>query len=347
MRYPLDVIGDVHGQLAALNALARVLGYDPDRGFHHPDGRLLVFVGDLVDRGPDSLRVAEKVRELVQAGRAICLMGNHEYNLVGYTLGFERPRRSNEATIAEVVRLPERWGDVIPFLRSLPLAIELPDLRIIHAVWHRPCFERVERALRPPRPLPSGTPALDWLRSHVVLASPFGERLLLPDLPREPAVPPGRNAAHEILIRGYEMSVASPLGDVPGDDPSLVRVGWWDGAHPEIPSDKVTVFGHYWNLPPIAGAHDAFVPPHPRGTQGFRDWHHSTAALIPPDGLVDVPASVRFVCVDYSGVSSVRSEWRGNSVASCVGAYRWPEHQVAWARVQLDRGGVVTQFDDR
>ena len=49
---PIDVVGDVHGELDALHALMRGLGYDPVGG--HPEGRRLVFLGDLCDRGPDS-----------------------------------------------------------------------------------------------------------------------------------------------------------------------------------------------------------------------------------------------------------------------------------------------------
>lgn len=63
---PIDVIGDVHGELAALTDLIAALGYDADGV--HPDGRRLVFVGDLCDRGPDSPGVLRWVQRLVEAG---------------------------------------------------------------------------------------------------------------------------------------------------------------------------------------------------------------------------------------------------------------------------------------
>ena len=63
---PLDVVGDVHGEIDALTALLGQLGYDP-QGVH-PDGRRLVFVGDLCDRGPDSPAVIGLVRRLVETG---------------------------------------------------------------------------------------------------------------------------------------------------------------------------------------------------------------------------------------------------------------------------------------
>lgn len=77
---PLDIVGDVHSELVALQALLAEVGYD-DRGLHS-EGRHLVFLGDLVDRGPDSPRVVPLVRDLVEAGRASVVLGNHELNLL-------------------------------------------------------------------------------------------------------------------------------------------------------------------------------------------------------------------------------------------------------------------------
>ena len=76
----IDVIGDVHGEFGALRALLGKLGYDGNGG--HPDGRRVVFVGDLVDRGPDSVSVLHLVRHLVARGAAQCILGNHELNLM-------------------------------------------------------------------------------------------------------------------------------------------------------------------------------------------------------------------------------------------------------------------------
>ena len=62
---PLDVVGDIHGEVEALRSLLRHLGYAEDGT--HPDNRRLVFVGDLTDRGPDSPAVVHIVKGLVQA----------------------------------------------------------------------------------------------------------------------------------------------------------------------------------------------------------------------------------------------------------------------------------------
>ena len=77
---PVDVIGDVHGELEALNQLLAHLGYD--RFGRHPQNRTLVFVGDLIDRGPDSPGVVEKVSSLYFSKRAQCIIGNHELRLL-------------------------------------------------------------------------------------------------------------------------------------------------------------------------------------------------------------------------------------------------------------------------
>lgn len=77
---PVDIVGDVHGELDALRALMTAAGYD-DRG-RHPEGRRLVFLGDLVDRGPDSPGVVCLVRGMVEQGRALAILGNHELNLL-------------------------------------------------------------------------------------------------------------------------------------------------------------------------------------------------------------------------------------------------------------------------
>lgn len=77
---PFDFIGDVHGCFDELTALLTQLAYSPqaDHSWRHPEGRRLVFVGDLVDRGPKSPEVVRLVMESVRAGTAFCVPGNHD-----------------------------------------------------------------------------------------------------------------------------------------------------------------------------------------------------------------------------------------------------------------------------
>ncbi|MCX5393790.1 polynucleotide kinase-phosphatase [Streptomyces sp. NBC_00094] len=75
---PFDIIGDIHGCRSELETLLARLGYEDG---HHPEGRTAVFVGDLVDRGPDSPGVLRRVMGMVASGDALCVPGNHENKL--------------------------------------------------------------------------------------------------------------------------------------------------------------------------------------------------------------------------------------------------------------------------
>ncbi|MFY1635225.1 polynucleotide kinase-phosphatase [Solwaraspora sp. WMMB335] len=86
---PFDIIGDVHGCRAELEQLLTTLGWSLHRdaagrpvGARHPQGRTAVFVGDLVDRGPDSPGVLRLAMGMVRDGTALCVSGNHEQKLL-------------------------------------------------------------------------------------------------------------------------------------------------------------------------------------------------------------------------------------------------------------------------
>ncbi|GAA3277043.1 polynucleotide kinase-phosphatase [Streptomyces lavendulae] len=81
---PFDIIGDIHGCASELETLLGKLGYEDGV---HPDGRSAVFVGDLVDRGPDSPGVLRRVMGMVGSGNALCVPGNHENKLGRYLKG--------------------------------------------------------------------------------------------------------------------------------------------------------------------------------------------------------------------------------------------------------------------
>ncbi|MET9898650.1 polynucleotide kinase-phosphatase [Streptomyces sp. NPDC006446] len=81
---PFDIVGDIHGCASELEALLGKLGYVDGA---HPEGRTAVFVGDLVDRGPDSPGVLRRVMSMVGSGNALCVPGNHENKLGRYLKG--------------------------------------------------------------------------------------------------------------------------------------------------------------------------------------------------------------------------------------------------------------------
>ncbi|WP_405829532.1 polynucleotide kinase-phosphatase [Streptomyces sp. NBC_01176] len=75
---PFDIVGDIHGCASELETLLGKLGYVDGV---HPRGRTAVFVGDLVDRGPDTPGVLRRVMSMVGSGNALCVPGNHENKL--------------------------------------------------------------------------------------------------------------------------------------------------------------------------------------------------------------------------------------------------------------------------
>ena len=81
----INFIGDIHGYASELRALLARLGYrySVSSGWIAGEGQL-VFLGDLIDRGPEQKETVEIVRELCERGYAACLTGNHEFNAVGF-----------------------------------------------------------------------------------------------------------------------------------------------------------------------------------------------------------------------------------------------------------------------
>ena len=126
---PFDIIGDVHGCADELGELLADLGYQEGRAatdvpgwtdvvFTHPEGRKALFVGDLTDRGPKILESVGIVRNMIRAGAALCVPGNHDVKLVRHLSG--KPVKVNHGfaeTLAEIEAVPV---DVRPvFTRSL------------------------------------------------------------------------------------------------------------------------------------------------------------------------------------------------------------------------------------
>lgn len=78
---PFDIVGDVHGCFDELIELLTKMGYETGQGlgaWYHPAGRKLIFVGDLVDRGPKIPEVMRLVMDSVNFGSALCVPGNHD-----------------------------------------------------------------------------------------------------------------------------------------------------------------------------------------------------------------------------------------------------------------------------
>ena len=319
---PLDIVGDVHGEWQALRALLNHLGYD-DHGLH-PNGRTLVFVGDLVDRGPDSPAVLEWVLPKVSRGIALSLLGNHELNLLrgdrkeGNGWFFDDNHDQREGHFGDCRDVdPRRRSDYLDHLNKLPIAAERSDLRIVHACWDQDAidylrgidpstdgrlaqFDRCERELEQQLTLLSATPDFnrEQIAFHRLKAGPR------PDLGRIPVEAYGQLAAYQqlkqngnpvrLLTSGPEIAAESAF-HAGGKLRLLRRLDWWEAYS----STKAVVFGHYWRRPDTE--------------PGPTHWHGTSPSLS--------------YCVDFSVGRRYLARAHGSrsSPGARLGALQWPE----------------------
>lgn len=150
-----DLVGDVHGYAVVLERLLLKLGYVArGGGYRAPPGRQLILLGDLIDRGPHQPRVLEIARNMVDSGDARVIMGNHEFNAIGYaTLQPEgggecyRPNRGldpkcakNRAQHAEFLAQVGEGSaghlEWVEWFKTLPPFLELGGVRAVHGSWN-------------------------------------------------------------------------------------------------------------------------------------------------------------------------------------------------------------------
>jgi len=282
---PIDVIGDVHGEIEPLRELLEKLGYDA-KG-RHPEGRRLVFVGDLGDRGPDSPAVFELVRGMVESGRAQCVLGNHELNLLRgankqgnqWFMNSSHPEQQpggefeHSAVASEAIK-PE-W---LKFLASLPLALEREDLRVVHAAWV-PGEIAVLRAERGPivevyrkfELASDGQFAMEGLRAAAAREEvEWGARITdrsvkVPLLPAMGELDERYQMGNPVRVAtsGVERLARAPFWSA-GKWRMCDRVPWWDEYDEAVP----VVIGHYWRqMKRVEGSDHALSK-----AEGFRWW---------------------------------------------------------------------------
>ena len=276
-----DVIGDIHGCADDLEALLAQMGYTVDDGvYRHPE-RAAVFVGDLIDRGPDQLRVLQIVKAMVDAGSARMVLGNHEFNALAYATEWPagsgkylRPHddpdhpwsAKNEKQHAEFLRqvTGDARAEYLAWLQTQPLWLDLGGIRVVHACWHAESIavlgdDRI------------GTD------EQLVRMSTKGDPMYV---------------AVETLLKGPEISLVDhgqpPYLDKDGHSREQARLRWWNGSattladlaeisstftaadgtpYPALPAvevershvygDPVPVFyGHYWRQGSPRHLHD-------------------------------------------------------------------------------------------
>lgn len=148
MHQGYDLIGDIHGCGNTLIELLEQMGYSKLNGVYQHPRRRVVFLGDIVDRGPHIRLACHIVRDMVDAGHADIVMGNHEYNLVTYLTeappGMRRPYlrphtpRNNfiiEQTIRQFEGYQHEFNEFLDWFIDLPLFLEYEHFRVVHACW--------------------------------------------------------------------------------------------------------------------------------------------------------------------------------------------------------------------
>jgi hypothetical protein len=254
-----DIIGDVHGHADALRRLLQAMGYQEEDGvFRHPDRRV-IFVGDFVDRGPKQLEILQIAKTMCDAGAALAVMGNHEFNALGWASpdgngGFLRPHtekntHQHEEFLRQIGEGSAAHGEALQWFESLPVWMDLPGLRVVHACWNGAAQEVLADCL---------DTAHKFTREGLRRASQRGCAAY---------------EAAEILLKGPEVPLPEGhfFSDKDGFKRHHVRIRWWDpeavtyrsaalgmdgdeAILPDLPvptdyhyeEEKPVFFGHYW-----------------------------------------------------------------------------------------------------
>jgi hypothetical protein len=153
-----DIIGDVHGCGKTLIKLLEQMGYSKKNGVYQHSKRKVVFLGDIIDRGPNIRLACQIVYDMVTQGHAKIVMGNHEYNLITYCASSpktldrpflrERTVRNNfivEETLNQFSPYPDDFKHYLKWFSSLPLFLEFEYFRVVHACWDQSLIDEFVR----------------------------------------------------------------------------------------------------------------------------------------------------------------------------------------------------------
>ena len=136
-------VGDVQGCAPSLKALVKKL----------PGKSKMIFLGDLVNRGPDSLGALRYLKSLQEAGRAECILGNHDLHLLAIDAGIRKTKGLD--TVKPILNAPDH-NELIDWVRKRPMALSNGKILTVHAgvlpQWDLQqtieCAHEVEKALR-------------------------------------------------------------------------------------------------------------------------------------------------------------------------------------------------------
>jgi bis(5'-nucleosyl)-tetraphosphatase (symmetrical) len=136
-------IGDIQGCAPSLKSLVKKI----------PKDSKMIFLGDLVNRGPSSLGTLRQLKSLQEQGRIECLLGNHDLHLLAIDAGLRKTKGLD--TVSAILKAPDR-AELIHWLRHRPMALSNGKVITVHAgilpQWDLQqtieCAQEVEKALR-------------------------------------------------------------------------------------------------------------------------------------------------------------------------------------------------------
>jgi len=149
LKQGLDIVSDIHSCYVELFNLVVKLGYETkfdearfDFKWFHPEGRVLVFVGDYMDRGPYPLETFDFVRRMMEDGIALGVQGNHCNKLKRYLTRVTTGKSVSgmttgdglQGTIDAIKEVGLEW-EVLAWLNTLPLSIQVGSVLVTHGAW--------------------------------------------------------------------------------------------------------------------------------------------------------------------------------------------------------------------
>ncbi len=185
-----DIIGDIHGHMSLLVELLGQLGYiKKGELFFHPGGRKAVFVGDIINRGKETIEVLKIIQRMHIDNQAYIVLGNHEFRLL------------QQFTI-EPSEIDSQLIEFIPWIQTLPLFLEFPQFKVVHAAWHVPSIRLLKN---------KKVKDENFIRSTMVKSSAVKE-------------------AVQIILRGISVPVPQDFEyfDRFGIKRKRARIRWWE-----------------------------------------------------------------------------------------------------------------------
>jgi len=258
----IDFIGDIHGYADKLIQLLEKLGYTCRGGIYSHPARKVLFIGDYIDRGPKIRETLKIIRQMVESGNAIALMGNHEYNALCFHYEEREGGHLRKHLIKNIIQHYEtlkqfqnrqdEYDDYLEWFKTLPLYYETDSFRAVHACWDSDEIAFLQSELKNDR-LNEYT-----LHQSVIKGSDLYRSIDETLKGKEIQMPEGLSffdkdatKRNEIRIKWWEDPTQStyrnisviPLEDlpeIPVDLSLLNSRNYYSGK------DKPVFFGHYW-----------------------------------------------------------------------------------------------------